>query len=1073
MSKMDEKAIELAARMLAAARRAQTRREKRTQREIAGMISDPLGKAFTVSLTDQCFRTEDNKRAADQVRYLLKKFGVPRFLSFKKRFGLGLFRYFGGFLVPFLKRGLRRETNQVILPGEPAALNRHIQKRQQEGVRVNLNHLGEAILGEEEANRRVELYLRDLQNPLIDYISIKISTICSQINLLAWEDTLEILAGRFRTLLRGAKGKFINLDMEEYRDLHMTVALFKKVLQEPEFHQTSAGIVLQSYLPDSFDIQKELTDFAIQRGGAPIKIRIVKGANLAMEQVEASLQGWEQAPYTSKLEVDANYKRMIRYAFEPERARAVHVGVASHNLFDIAYALLLRSEKGVEEWVEFEMLEGMADHMRRVVQEEAKQMLLYCPVATEEEFQYAIAYLVRRLDENTAPENFLRHSFDLMPGSPEWEEQAERFRESCRLIDQVSSAPRRTAKRKQLFNEPDTDWTVLENRKWKFEWKGVEKVPLVIGGAEVFAERTAEGRDPSTGKVLYHYALADEAQVEAALNCEERALDIGVMASIAEGLRRGRKELICAMIADGGKTVPEADVEVSEAVDFVEYYTRSYKKWMSLESVAFRPKGCVLVTPPWNFPCSIPAGCIAAALVTGNRVIFKPARETVLVGWVLAKLFWQAGVSKRLLQFVTGEDETAGSALVKDPRVNLVVLTGATETAKLMAGMRPGLDLIAETGGKNSMIITRLADRDLAVRHLVQSAFGHSGQKCSACSLAIVEGEVYDSPLFRSQLCDAAASLRVGSAWDLATKINPLILPPGEKLLRGLTTLEEGEEWLLKPKQLAPNLWSPGIKIGVQEGSFTHQTELFGPVLGVMRADNLEHALRLANGNRYGLTAGLHSLDEREHQVWLQKIEAGNCYINRTITGAIVERQPFGGCKESSFGFGMKAGGPNYLVEFMHAADLGKEVNYEKVFKEEFSQTHAMSHLVGQENLLRYIPRKGICLRLSARDKPEDRRRVMEACRICGVKLQVSCDPELKQDPSWVAESEEELLQRKDVKRIRVVSPPSDTLLRGECYLIKKPVVAEGRLELLNYLQEVSISYDYHRYGNLGEKCNY
>ena len=388
---------------------------------------------------------------------------------------------------------------------------------------------------------------------------------------------------------------------------------------------------------------------------------------------------------------------------------------------------------------------------------------------------------------------------------------------------------------------------------------------------------------------------------------------------MAHALRKSRADLIGAMVADTGKIISEADVEVSEAIDFAEYYRRNAVEVHALHDIEWQAKGVILVAPPWNFPCSIPAGGILAALAAGNSVIFKPAPEAVFVGWILAQAFWEAGVPQDLLQFFTCADEPVGSSLIQDPRIDSIVLTGATATARLFLEKRPGLDLSAETGGKNAMIITALADRDLAIKDLLQSAFGHSGQKCSACSLAICEAEVYDDPHFRQALCEAAASLCVGSPWNLTTKVNPLIRIPNSILMKGLTTLEAGEEWLLAPKADPhnPQLWSPGIKLGVTPESFTYRNELFGPVLGVMRADNLAHALHLANGTPYGLTAGLHSLDEREHMYWIEHIEAGNCYINRGITGAIVQRQPFGGCKQSSFGPGAKAGGP----QLYHAND--------------------------------------------------------------------------------------------------------------------------------------------------------
>ncbi len=1163
-----EAAIQLAACMLREARRIESEAERAAQGEIAGMIRDLRGKAFTICLTDQCFRSRNAARVADQMIFLLHKFGIPKFVSFDKRLELMAFRTFGrmgaGVMVPLAKKMLRRQTRQVILPGEQRALNRHIEKRQREGVRVNLNRLGEAILGEAEAKRRLDLYLEDLRNPKIDYISVKISTLFSQLNLLAWDHTLEILAGRYRTLLR--QNKFINLDMEEYRDLHLTVALFKKVLEEPEFFQCRAGIVLQSYLPDSYLIQQELTIFAMQRvvnGGAPVKIRLVKGANLAMEKVEASLRNWPQAPYDEKVDVDANYKRMLGYALEPEHAEAAHIGVASHNLFDIAYAFLLRSEKGVEKFVEFEMLEGMAGPIQRVVQELSQGMLLYCPAATDEEFQYAMAYLVRRLDENTAPDNFLRYAFDLQPDTHEWYQQTSLFSEACHRIRNVSSAPRRVQKRAlfpfsgristgregadigiseeksaiddhgrkekrvepELFspfeNEPDTDWTLFQNRKWAeeiLEWQGkTDQIPVCIAGEEVLTKQVKAGFDPSTGKELYCASLADQDLVERALVCAKEEEPVAaksslaeravLMAHAAEAIRQKRNDLIGAMIADGGKTIFEADIEATEAIDFLEYYYRNLKEWLAHDDIEWRPKGTVLVAPPWNFPCSIPAGCIAAALAGGNSVIFKPAPETVLVGFVLAQIFWEAGVSRRRLQFLTGEDETAGTLLIKDPRVDLVVLTGGTETARMMTRLRPGLDLIGETGGKNAMIITRLSDRDLAVRDLVQSAFGHAGQKCSACSLAILEAEVYDSLDFREALKDAAASLPAGSAWDFTTKINPLIKAPEGKLLRALTILEEGEEWLLKPvaDSKNPNLWSPGIKLGVKAGSFTHQNELFGPVLGVMRADNLAHALQLANGTAYGLTSGLHSLDEREQREWMQKIEAGNGYINRGMTGAIVGRQPFGGCKASSFGFGAKAGGPNYLTEFMHARQISlpaqelepvkavslltryipaneldvwrvSVANYAYYYAQVFSRDNYLSRLTGQDNFLRYLPRKKSCLRINKGDELIDGLRIIAAALTCGAPLEVSSEAPLGIQEelhgiSFVQETEAALIGRLgEIRRLRMISAPSAGLLAAAAEKISlKPVLANGRLELLNYLQEAAFSVDYHRYGNLGE----
>lgn len=1166
--KKEEKAINLANFLLEESIRIQTHQEKKTQKELARMMEDSQGKAFTIKMTDECFRSHRSKRIANQLVYLLKEFGIPHYVSWFKQTQLYLFKIFGRslyvILVPLAKKALRKATSKVILPGDQRELSKHMLERRKQKVRLNLNHLGEAILGEEEAIRRLNIYLNDLKQKDIEYVSIKISTIFSQINVLDWDKTISILSERLRQLYRLARDhtfthsdgtetvKFVNLDMEEYRDLHITKELFKKVLSEEEFHTFSAGIVLQAYIPDSFNIQQEITHWAIQRrnaGGSPIKIRIVKGANLAMEQVEASLHDWPQAPYKTKQEVDSNYKRMVSYGCIPQHADAVHLGIASHNLFDIAYAMILQEINKVEKEISFEMLEGMADHMRRAVQSMTKDILLYCPVATEKDFQNAIAYLIRRLDENTGAENFLRHSFEIKPDSPSWKEQVALFSRACKEIEKVSNTPRHTQNRfeapqhlamHEFFkNDPDTNLALPQNHGWArqiiSEWKHktFASIPLVIGKEEIHLREKENGIDPSSPNVpFYQFSLATSDDIDKALtvakNQEKQWQETPteqrcqLIAQVAQKMREKRGDLIGVMMKDGGKTFTEADPEVSEAIDFAEYYLRSMLNFDSLQDITFSAKGTILITPPWNFPVSIPTGGICAALVTGNCVLFKPAPEAVLSGWILVNMFWEAGISKNVLQFINCVDDPVGSKLIQDKRINGVILTGGTPTARLFMKLRPSLHLAAETGGKNAFIITGLADRDLALKDLIQSAFGHSGQKCSAASLAILEAEVYDDPNFHRQLKDAVESLKVGPPWDLGSKIIPLIRPPTEALKRGLTTLEKGEKWLVEPKQDPnnPHLWSPGVKLGVKENSFMHKTELFGPVLALMRAKNVEEAIRFANGTPYGLTSGIHSLDKREQTLWIQKIEAGNCYINRGITGAIVQRQPFGGCKASSFGHGSKAGGPNYVAQFMHKKQktipeekthISKEIHVltsalEKIplsteelalwyasissyayWSEYFSQDHDPSKIVGQDNFFRYRPFQKMLLLIQSKDTPLDVLRVFACAISCKIPLEISYHPSecplplediIKQKHflfCFIKEKKEKLLGRLPLKfydRIRLLSQPSQELLQIAAeegiYLNQEPVLANGRLELLNYLREISLSIDYHRYGNLG-----
>jgi len=735
-----DRAVELAEALLREARAQQTPDERAQSRKLARMLSDPHGKDLTIALADQAFRSHRPERIADQLAYLLERYGVPQYMDWWERVGLllggAMAHYLPSLVVPPIVARLRHETQNVILPGEEEDLRRYLEERRRAGLRLNLNQLGEAILGEMEAARRLEAYLGLLARDDVEYISVKVSSVFSQIDLVAFRATVARVAERLRTLYRAAAGhsyrhpdgrvtpKFINLDMEEYRDLDLTVTAFREVLDEPEFLALSAGIVLQAYLPDSHRVQRALTAWARERrarGGEAIKLRIVKGANLAMERIEAAVHGWPQAPYETKAEVDANYKRMLEYGARPEHAEAVHLGVASHNLFDVAYGFVLRETRRLEPWVEFEMLEGMANHQARAVKARAGGLLLYAPVVRAEDFHSAIAYLVRRLDENTAPENFLRHVFDLEPGSPDWIAERDRFLAAFERQPGLSDAPRRTQDRsaeakappalrplaQPFTNDPDTDWTLAANRAWVDEvfgqWRerAHDAIPLQVGGEFRQGSREADGHDPSRpGRAAYRYALADAADVDSALTVARAAqLAWGVrsiddrgacLESCAAELDRRRGDLIGAMIVDGAKTVTEADAEVSEAVDFARYYARTLRESAGeVSDCRTEPLGVVVVTPPWNFPLSIPAGGVLAALAAGNAVVLKPAPEAVLVGWWLARCLWDAGVPREILQFLPCPDDEIGRGLVTDARVGGVILTGSVETARLFLGWRP------------------------------------------------------------------------------------------------------------------------------------------------------------------------------------------------------------------------------------------------------------------------------------------------------------------------------------------------------------------------------------------------
>ncbi|MFM8577735.1 MAG: aldehyde dehydrogenase family protein, partial [Planctomycetaceae bacterium] len=604
-----------------------------------------------------------------------------------------------------------------------------------------------------------------------------------------------------------------------------------------------------------------------------------------------------------------------------------------------------------------------------------------------------------------------------------------------------------------------------------------------------------------------------------------------VLRSAAAELARGRGDAIGAMVLDAGKAALEADAEVSEAVDFASYYAASLEDPCWTDGTTPDPLGVVEIAPPWNFPFAIPAGGCLSALAAGNAVILKPAPQSVLVAWELVKRLWAAGVPREVLQFLPVDDGDVGRRLVTHEQVSAVILTGGYETAKLFRSWRPDIRLFGETSGKNSLIVTAAADTDLAIKDIVRGAFGHAGQKCSATSLAILEADVHDDPRFLDALHEAAASLVVDSAWNASATVTPLIRPPEGNLARGLTALDAGEQWLLKPRQSAanPGLWSPGIRLGVVLGGWFHRTECFGPVLGIMRANDVDEALDMANDSAFGLTAGIHSLDEGEIARWKERIAVGNAYVNRGTTGAIVRRQPFGGWKRSSVGQGAKAGGPNYVGQlcswretalpcsvgpvpprvrrlldtirrFDPAGRPWSEQSLRRLesiagsaayhLDQEFGRPHDPSELGCESNVFRYRRRVAMLVRLSKETDqlPDDLAALVLLAATVGVPMPVS----MAFGPVWldgfvrwsgadariepVQECSSRILEMTSTggdrpgPSIRTIGPVEAAITASaathDIPLFSHPLVSNARIELLPFLVEQSLSETLHRYGN-------
>lgn len=1102
-------------------------RGRAAARLLSQVLSEPSGLPFTVGFIDQVMRPEDPVTAARSLTRLSRTdcSFLPAPLRLGVRIAGRLAPVAPGLVVRASRMVLRQLVGHLVVDSRPVMLGWSLRRLRGDGVRLNLNLLGEAVLGDREAAERLSGIERLLARPDVDYVSVKISSVVNQLDLWAHDQTVARVADRLSPLFQlaadSADQKFINLDMEEYHDLDLTIDVFTALLDRPEFLHLEAGIVIQAYLPDALAAVQRLTRWAERRaaaGGAGIKIRLVKGANLPMEKVDAERHGWAQAPWGSKVATDANYKRVLDWALTPDRTRSVRYGIAGHNLFDIALARGLAAGRGVSDRVEFEMLAGMAPDQVERIKQDVGGVLLYTPVVHPDHFDVAISYLVRRLEENAAEENFMSAVFDIGDDETLFAREEERFRAAVAAATRVVPGPNRHQTPDRVPEGPgftwstDSDPALPVNRAW------ARDVAAAMPGCRLGTTTLNTHRVETADQV--------DAAVATALGAAPGWAEAGasaradVLHRVAAELARRRGDLLAVAGHETGKVFEQGDVEVSEAIDFADWYADQAGLLEQVDGARYVPARVSVVAPPWNFPLAITTGSTLAPLATGSAVILKPAPQARQCAAVIAECMWAAGVPREVLQLVDAGEGEAGRRLISHPDVDRVILTGAHDTAKLFRSWRPDLPLLAETSGKNAIIVTENGDYDLAAADIIASAFGHAGQKCSAASLVILVGQAYRSKRLRTQIIDAAASLRVGGPEDLTTQLGPVIEPAAGKLLDGLTRLDPGQNWALEPRRLdeSGRFWSPGIRAGVGAGDRYHLTEYFGPVTGIMYAPDLATAVAYQNGTEYGLTAGLHSLDPEEISWWCDHVNAGNLYVNRGITGAIVGRQPFGGWKKSAVGPGAKAGGPNYLAvlggwepiapvaptpearicdrvdRFIAHVATGLAQGSERLrdaaardaraWEEEFGISRDIGGLELERNEFRYRPAPTL-IRICPDADPVDAARVCAAGILAaGELLSVSVDPvaghllvgaltSLGIACDAVAQADWLVSMRAPgaPRRVRLVGGDSSQLagaVAGDPDLAvwAWPVTSAPRVELLAFLREQSISLTGHRFGS-------
>jgi len=854
-------------------------------------------------------------------------------------------------------------TNEVLA----AAMRERKQRRA-----FTLDLLGEAVTSELEAEQYLAAYLKLIEEiapvvnswvevPQIDRsfltpiprvnVSVKLSALDSQFDPIDPQGTTRRVAERLRTLLRAARrvGAFVNIDMESYRTKSLTLAIFRQVLSEEEFRQTSdVGIVIQCYLRDSLDDLQTLHRWAEQRG-RPVWVRLVKGAYWDYETVFARSTGWPVPVFEHKWETDANYERLTRYAMV--HREHLRTALGSHNLRSLAHGMAVARHLNIPQHeFELQMLYGMADAEKQAIVDLGYRLRIYMPFG---ELIPGMAYLVRRLLENTSNESFLRAGFS------ERVPVEKLLMNPLAHTDGSTPAAKSTAAIKSPFapsyqNEPPADFSRDEVRvgfQQALADVAAERdreYPLVIDGQPVRTATWLAAINPSHQRqTLGRVAQADVSHVEQAASAARRALpgwwQLGAskraeyLRGAARIMRRRRFELAAWQVVECAKEWREADADVCEAIDFCEFYAAGAEALEQAHGVdvpgeenrfGYVPRGVAAVIAPWNFPLAILTGMTTAALATGNTVIMKPAEQSSVVAAKLAEIFAELEMPPGVVNYLPGPGETIGAALVDHPDVALIAFTGsravglainARAAAVSASGrLKSVKHVIAEMGGKNAIIVDDDADLDEAVTAVVRSAFGYQGQKCSACSRVIVLDAVHDA--FVHRLVEATRSLRLGPAEDPASSVSAVI--DADSRARILKYIDMGRrtarEILAVP---AGALADEGFYVGphifadVRPDSPLAQEEIFGPVLSVLRAKDLDEAIRIFNDTDYALTGGIFSRSPDHLQRARRELIVGNLYLNRGITGALVGRQPFGGFKMS--GIGTKAGGSDYLLQFV------------------------------------------------------------------------------------------------------------------------------------------------------------
>ncbi|NET85298.1 MAG: L-glutamate gamma-semialdehyde dehydrogenase [Moorea sp. SIO1F2] len=921
--------------------------------------------------------------------------------------------------LPAALKGMLNFTNPDSIPGQLAAktisaavatlaqkyiagenLNqalKTIKRLRNQKMAFTLDLLGEAVITEPEAQSYLDRYLQLIEQlteaakqwskveeidvadgkslPLVQ-VSVKLTAFYSQFDSLDPQGSQNRVCDRIRKLLRRAKelGAAVHFDMEQYEYKDITFSILKDLLMEEEFRsRTDIGVTMQAYLRESQQDCQDLIAWAKQRGN-PVTIRLVKGAYWDQETITALQNHWPQPVYNQKAATDANFERITQLLLENHEY--VYSAIGSHNVRSQAYAIAIAENLNIpRRCFEMQVLYGMGDQLAKALVNQGHRVRVYAPYG---ELLPGMAYLIRRLLENTANSSFLRQSLEdrpveeLIAPPKALQEQlnvgtlnVEGFQDNLQPanlqpanLQPTNLQPANLQPSNPFTNAANTDYAQLEAREKAKQalltvrqQLGKTYLPLINGEYQPTTD-TVDSVNPSNPRVVIgKIGLISVEQAELAIEkakavfpswrrtpVSERA---GILRKAGDLIEQRRAELSALVCLEVGKPLREADAEVSEAIDFCHYYASEMERLRDgynydiageTNRYVYQPRGIALVISPWNFPMAITTGMTVAALVAGNCTLLKPAENSSVIAGKIAEILVEAGIPKGVFQFVPGKGSTVGAHMVKHPDVHLIAFTGSQEVgcriyadaAIVQPGQKHLKRVIAEMGGKNGIIVDESADLDQAVAGVVKSAFGYSGQKCSACSRVIVLEPVYES--FLKRLVEATRSLNIGPAEAPSTQVGPVIDATARDRIREYVEKgrQEANVALEMPAPETGYFIGPVIFKDISPKATIAQEEIFGPVVAVMAAKNFQEALDIANSTNYGLTGGLYSRTPSHIEQASAELEVGNLYINRNITGSIVSRQPFGGFKMS--GVGSKAGGPDYLVQFLEPRTITENI---------------------------------------------------------------------------------------------------------------------------------------------------